>query len=87
MMCSFLLFVGCGERSIVVNSVVSTLYCTACTGTMYYVLYIHHFAVYSLLYNIWSSYMYSVSTKQVSTQAVNGFIKILILKGKNTGEI
>ena len=31
--------------------------------------------------------LYSVCTQQVSTQAVNGFIKILILKGKNTGEI
>ena len=31
--------------------------------------------------------LYSVSTQQVSTQAVNGFIKILIFKGKNTGEI
>ena len=30
--------------------------------------------------------MYSVSTQQVSTQAVNEFIKILNLKGKNTGE-
>ena len=48
---------------------------------------VHHFAVYSLLYNVWSWYMYSVSTQQVSTQAVNRFIKILILKGENTGEI
>ena len=31
--------------------------------------------------------LYSASTQQVSTQAVNGFIKILILKEKNMGEI
>ena len=42
----FFIFVGCGQHSVVMYSVVSTLYCT---GLLYNV---HHFAVYSLLYNV-----------------------------------
>ena len=43
----FVILVGCGEHSVVVYSVVSTLYCT---GILYIMYNVHHFAVYSLLY-------------------------------------